>query len=85
MGATRTPAITGIPEQALQLEHPSSEIIWARALEVFGNEDKARRWMQTVLSVLSDCTPEQYSLSQDKEKQREVLTVLGQIDFGIYS
>jgi uncharacterized protein (DUF2384 family) len=85
MGATRTPVITGIPEQALQLEHPSSEIIWARALEVFGNEDKARRWMQTVLPILSDWTPEQYSLSQDKEKQREVLTILGQIDFGIYS
>ena len=85
MGATRTPAITGISEQALQLEHPSSEIIWARALEVFGNEDKARRWMQTSLPILSDCTPEQYALSQDKEKQREVLTVLGQIDYGIYS
>ncbi len=85
MGATRTPAITSISEQALQLEHPSSEIIWARALEVFGNEDKARRWMQTALPILTGCTPEQYSLSGDKEKQREVLTVLGQIDYGIYS
>ena len=28
---------------------------------------------------------EQYSLSQDQAKQREVLTVLGQIEFGIYS
>lgn len=85
MGATRTPAITSISEQALQLEHPSSEIIWARALEVFGNEDKARRWMQTALPIWTGCTPEQYSLSGDKEKQREVLTVLGQIDYGIYS
>jgi uncharacterized protein (DUF2384 family) len=85
MGATRTPAVTGISEQALQLEHPSSEIIWARALEVFGNEDKARRWMQTALPILSGSTPEQYSLSQDQEKQREALTVLGQIEYGIYS
>jgi uncharacterized protein (DUF2384 family) len=85
MGATRTPAVTGISEQALQLEHPSSEIIWARALEVFGSEDKARRWMQTALPILRDCTPEQYALSEDQEKQREVLTVLGQIDYGIYS
>jgi uncharacterized protein (DUF2384 family) len=85
MGATRTPAVTGISEQAIQLEHPSSEIIWKRALEVFGNENKARRWMQTVLPILSGCTPEQYSLSQDQEKQREVLTVLGQIEYGIYS
>jgi uncharacterized protein (DUF2384 family) len=85
MGAIRTPAVTGISEQAEQLEHPSSEIIWARALEVFGDEDKARRWMQTALPILSGCSPEQYSLSEDQEKQREVLTVLGQIDYGIYS
>jgi uncharacterized protein (DUF2384 family) len=85
MGATRTPAVTGISEQALQLEHPSPEIIWARALEVFGAEEKARCWMQTALPALNGATPEQYSLSQDKEKQREVLTVLGRIDYGIYS
>lgn len=85
MEATRTRAATSISEQALQLEYPSAEIIWARALEVFGNEAKARRWMETALSVLAGSTPEQYSLSQDKDKQREVLTVLGQIDYGIYS
>jgi uncharacterized protein (DUF2384 family) len=85
MGATRTPAATGISEQALQLEHPSSETIWARALEVLGNEDKARHWMRTALPALDGCTPEQCALSQDKEKQRAVLTVLGQIDYGIYS
>ena len=85
MGAIRTTAGTGISEQSLQLEHPSAEIIWARALEVFGNDDKARRWMQTALPILNGSTPEQYALSQDNEKQREVLTVLGQIDYGIYS
>jgi len=84
MGATRVPAVTGISEQAVQLEHPSSEIIWARALEVFGNEDKARGWMQTSLPILGGCSPEQYSLSGEPEKQREVLTILGQIDYGIY-
>jgi uncharacterized protein (DUF2384 family) len=85
MGATRTPAVTGISEQALQLEHPTPEIIWARALEVFGDQEKARGWMQTALPILNGSTPEQYSLSQDQEKQKEVLTVLGQIDYGIYS
>jgi uncharacterized protein (DUF2384 family) len=85
MGAIRTTAATGISEQSLQLAHPSPEIIWARALEVFGNDDKARRWMQTALPILNGSTPEQYALSQDIEKQREVLTVLGQIDYGIYS
>ena len=85
MGAIRTPAATGISEQALQLAHPTPEIIWARALEVFGNQDKAQRWMQTALPILGGSTPEQYSLSNKEEKQREVLTILGQIEYGIYS
>jgi uncharacterized protein (DUF2384 family) len=85
MEGTRVIAVTSVSEQAVQLEHPSPEIIWARALEVFGNEEKAARWMRTTLPILSGCTPEQYSLSQDKAKQREVLTILGQIEFGIYS
>lgn len=85
MGATRTPAVTGLSEQAVQLEHPTPEIIWARAIEVFANQEKAQRWMQTPLPILNGSTPEQYSLSGDKEKQREVLTILGQIDYGIYS
>jgi len=78
-------ANTSVSEQAVQLEHPSPEVIWARALEVFGNEEKARRWMRTSLPILSGCTPEQYSASEDKAQQREVLTVLGQIEYGIYS
>lgn len=84
MGATRTNAVTSVSEQAVQLEHPSPEIITARALEVFGNEEKARRWMQTALPILSGCTPEQYSFSEDKAKLQEVLTILGQIEYGIY-
>lgn len=85
MEGTRVIAVTSVSEQALQMEHPSPEIIWARAQEVFGNEEKARRWMRTALPVLSGCTPEQCSLSEDKSKQREVLTILGQIEYGIYS
>jgi uncharacterized protein (DUF2384 family) len=85
MGTARTNLVTGVPEQALQLEHPSSEIVWARALEVFGDEEKARRWMRTALPILSGTTPDQYSLCQDPDKQREVLTILGQIEYGIYS
>ena len=85
MGAIRTPVTTGISEQSFQLAHPTPEIIWARALEVFGNEEKARHWMQTALPILGGSTPEQYALSDNEEKQREVLTILGQIDYGIYS
>lgn len=85
MGAKRSSASTGEPEQKLQLEHPSPKIIWARAVEVLGNEDLAREWMGTPLAVLDQHTPEQYAKSKDKQKQREVLAVLGQIDYGIFS
>ena len=84
MGSTRTPAVTGLPEQSYQLEHPSSKAIWERAVEVFGSEDTARQWMRTPLPILGQCTPEQYSSSGDTAKQREVLTLLGRIDYGIF-
>jgi uncharacterized protein (DUF2384 family) len=85
MGATRVPAATGLPEQAYQLEHPSSEVIWQRAIEVFGNEELARKWLQTPLPILNEYTPEQCALSGDSAKQREVLVILGRIDYGIFS
>jgi uncharacterized protein (DUF2384 family) len=85
MGATRTPAITSAPEQAYQLEYPTAEIIRARAVEVFGKEELAAEWLRTPLSILDGCSPEQYALSQDLAKRREVLVILGRIDYGIFS
>ena len=85
MGATRIPAVTGLPEQSYQLEHPSPEAIWERAVEVFGGEDLARKWMNTALPILNQSTPEQYSSSGDAAKQREILTILGRIDYGMFS
>ena len=85
MGATRSPALTSLPEQACQLEHPSPEILQARAVEVFGSDQLAGDWMRTPLPILNQCTPEQYALSGDADKQREVLTILGRIDYGLYS
>jgi uncharacterized protein (DUF2384 family) len=85
MGATRSPAATGHPELAFQLQHPSPEIIWARATEVFGSQNLARKWMDTPLGVLEDQTPEQCSSSGDAEKQREVLMILIRIDYGLFS
>jgi uncharacterized protein (DUF2384 family) len=85
MGATRTPAITAPPEQAYQLEHPTAEIIRARAVEIFGKEDLAAEWLRTPLPILDGCTPEQYALSEDIAKRREVLVILGRIDYGMFS
>ncbi len=85
MGATRTPAITASPEQAYQLEHPTAEIVRARAVEVFGKEELAAEWLRTPLPILDGCAPEQYALSEDIAKRREVLIVLGRIDYGMFS
>jgi uncharacterized protein (DUF2384 family) len=85
MAASRSPAVTSPAEQACQLDQPTPEIIWARAVEVFGNEELARGWMQTPLPILDQHTPEQYAKSQDKHRQREVLAVLGRIDYGLFT
>jgi uncharacterized protein (DUF2384 family) len=85
MGAIRTPAGTTAPEQAYQLEHPTAEVIRARAVEVFGKEELAADWLRTPLPILNGCSPEQYALSQDVAKRREVLVILGRIDYGMFS
>jgi uncharacterized protein (DUF2384 family) len=81
----RTPDATPVPEQRFQLEHPSAEAIQARAIEVFGSEELAGQWMRTPLPILEGATPEQYASSGDPTKQREVLTILGRIDYGLFS
>lgn len=85
MGAIRTPAVTGAAELAYQLEHPSAEIIHSRAAEVFGGEELARKWLETPLPILDQNTPQQFAESGDAQKQREVLTILARIDYGMFS
>lgn len=85
MATKRSPAVTSEAEQAYQLKHPNRDVIWARAIEVFGGEDLAREWMRTPLPILKQHTPEQYSKSKDKAKQREVLIILGRIDYGLFT
>ena len=85
MGVKRTRMAAPLAELKFEMEHPSREIVWARAFQVFGDESKARRWMQTALPVLNHSTPEQCAASEDPERQREVLSVLGAIEFGMFS
>ena len=85
MGAFRTPAVTGHSELAFQLEHPSRKIIWSRAVEVFGGDELAKKWMETALPILDQQTPHQYADSEDAAKQREVLMILTRIDYGMFS
>jgi uncharacterized protein (DUF2384 family) len=85
MGAIRTPAITGPSELKLQLEHPTAEFIWSRAVEVFGGEELAKKWMEASLPILDRQTPRQCADSGDAAKQREVLMILARIDYGMFS
>ena len=85
MATKRVPAVTSEAEQAYQLKHPDPDVIWARAVEVLGSPENAHRWMETPLPILDQHTPEQYAKSNDKEKQREVLVILGRIDYGTFS
>jgi uncharacterized protein (DUF2384 family) len=85
MGAPHTPVVTGYPELACQLEHPSHDLIKSRALEVFGSEELAQKWMNTMLPILNQHTPAQYAESGDVAKQREVLMILVRIDYGMFS
>ncbi len=85
MGATRTPAVTGSAELAYQLAHPSGEMIWSRAIEVFGGEELAKKWVETPLPILDHQTPRHCADSGDAAKQREVLMILNRIDFGMFS
>lgn len=77
--------VTGYTELAYQLEHPSAEVIRARAAEVFGSEELAHKWMNTPLPILAQHTPAQYAESGDAAKQREVLMILVRIDYGMFS
>lgn len=53
-----------------------------RALDVIGSPDRMARWMQSPNRSLQRRTP--YSLLETEDGRRQVETVLGQIEHGIY-
>jgi putative toxin-antitoxin system antitoxin component (TIGR02293 family) len=83
MGNSQTPTP---PEQlAEQLEHPSAHAIWDRALEVFGEETKARSWMNTPRDIFGGRAPQDLVATGDPAEQRHVLEILIRIDYGVFS
>jgi uncharacterized protein (DUF2384 family) len=85
MGMDSHPATTPVEELEAQLEHPSAEAIWARALEVFGDEEKARSWIDTPRDIFAGRSPRDLAVSGTVEEQRWVLQVLLRIDYGVFS
>jgi putative toxin-antitoxin system antitoxin component (TIGR02293 family) len=76
---------TSAEQISAQLDHPSAQAIWSRALEVFGDEEKARRWRSSPREILGDRTPGDLVATGDVQEQRRVLELLLRIDYGVFS
>lgn len=59
-----------------------SPAVWTRAVELFGSEDKALRWLHTPLSELAEHTPEE-TLSADPSSST-VDEILDRIEYGVF-
>jgi putative toxin-antitoxin system antitoxin component (TIGR02293 family) len=57
--------------------------VMAHAIDTLGTEEKASIWLQTPNRVLEGLTP--FSLLDTDAGVREVDTILGRIDYGLYS
>ena len=83
MGILQSP--TTAEQLTAQLEHPSPNSIWNRALEVFGDECKARSWMDTPREIFGGRSPQELVSTGEAAEQRRVLEVLIRIDYGVFS
>jgi putative toxin-antitoxin system antitoxin component (TIGR02293 family) len=76
---------TSAEQLAAQLERPSANSVWKRALEVFGDEAKARSWMDTPRDIFNGQSPQDLVATGSASAQRRVLEVLLRIDYGVFS
>jgi hypothetical protein len=65
---------TPAEELAGQLERPSANAIWSRALEVFGDEAKAQSWMDAPRDIFGGRSPQELATG-DAAEERRVLEV----------
>ncbi len=72
-------------ELAAQHQHPDAGSVWSRALEVFGDDAKARDWMDTARDIFGGRSPRELVSTGDAAEQRRVLEVLLRIDYGVFS
>jgi putative toxin-antitoxin system antitoxin component (TIGR02293 family) len=73
-------------DTAFQTEHPSMQSltpVLTRAIEVFGNSEKATRWMERPNRALGQKTP--IEMLGTEEGRKEVEELLGRIEYGVYS
>jgi putative toxin-antitoxin system antitoxin component (TIGR02293 family) len=85
MESVHGPTPTSAEQLAAQLEHPNAQAVWSRAVEVFGDENKARSWMNTPRDLFGGRSPEDLVATGNVEAQRRVLEILLRIDYGVFS
>lgn len=85
MASLPEPIPTPVEQLVAQLKHPNAQAIWKRAFEVFGDEAKARSWMNTPRDIFADRTPSDLVATGSLVEQRRVLEVLLRIDYGVFS
>jgi uncharacterized protein (DUF2384 family) len=85
MSSLQTPIVTGPEDLEHQLRHPTTEAIWARAVEVFGDEVRARSWLSSSRQIFGGHSPEELVSTADPAQLRRVLEVLIRIDYGVFS
>jgi uncharacterized protein (DUF2384 family) len=78
------PSPTPAEQLASQLENPSANSVWSRALEVFGDESRARSWMASPREIFGGRSPQGLVATGDPAQQRQVLEVLIRIDYGVF-
>ena len=86
MATLRGPMAEVSAEQlAEELAQPNADAIRNRAVEIFGDEGKARDWMNTPRDLFGGRTPEDLIRSGGPEELRRVLEILIRIDYGVFS
>jgi len=60
-----------------------ADAVIARAIQVFGSQDKATGWLDDPNLLLAGVTPR--ALLSTPEGRNSVLTVLGRIEYGVFS
>jgi putative toxin-antitoxin system antitoxin component (TIGR02293 family) len=83
MGLLHNP--TAAEQLAEQLQHPDANTVWNRALEVFGDQAKAKSWMMTPRDIFDGHSPRELVDTGDASQQRRVLEVLLRIEYGVFS
>jgi len=83
MGIRQDPTSAG--QLAAQLEHPTADAVWQRALEVFGDEAKAHSWVNTRRSIFDGRSPQEIVAAGDPPALRHILEVLIRIEYGMFS